>query len=207
MAENQIETIKVVLFDFGGVLAEEGFREGLMAIARSHGLDPDAFFQTAAILAYDTGYVTGAADEATYWHALRQKTGIKGSDEALRSELLDRFVLRPWMIELVRDLRSRGWNVCILSDQTNWLDELNERYDFFKEFDDVFNSYHVGKGKHDSSLFTDIASQLQVQPGEMAFIDDNEGHIHRAQSHEIHTIHFRDREILLSDLHALGLIP
>ena len=36
--------IKTVIFDFGGVLAEEGFREGLLAIARENGLDPDAFF-------------------------------------------------------------------------------------------------------------------------------------------------------------------
>jgi putative hydrolase of the HAD superfamily len=31
--------IKAVLFDFGGVLAEEGFRNGLQALAREQGLD------------------------------------------------------------------------------------------------------------------------------------------------------------------------
>ena len=36
--------IKAVLFDFGGVLAEEGFRQGLMAIAGQYDLDPQAFF-------------------------------------------------------------------------------------------------------------------------------------------------------------------
>jgi putative hydrolase of the HAD superfamily len=36
--------IKAVLFDFGGVLAEEGFREGLKAIGVKNGLDPDDFF-------------------------------------------------------------------------------------------------------------------------------------------------------------------
>ncbi len=33
--------IKAVLFDFGGVLAEEGFREGLKSIGRKNGLDPE----------------------------------------------------------------------------------------------------------------------------------------------------------------------
>jgi hypothetical protein len=36
-------SIQAVLFDYGGVLAEEGFREGLKNIARWHGLDPEAF--------------------------------------------------------------------------------------------------------------------------------------------------------------------
>ncbi len=33
--------IKAVLFDFGGVIADEGFRDGLRAIAIQQGLDPD----------------------------------------------------------------------------------------------------------------------------------------------------------------------
>jgi hypothetical protein len=34
--------IRAVLFDFGGVLAEEGFRIGLRAIARLNSLDPES---------------------------------------------------------------------------------------------------------------------------------------------------------------------
>ena len=33
-------TIQAVLFDFGGVIAEEGFRKGLSYIALLNGLDP-----------------------------------------------------------------------------------------------------------------------------------------------------------------------
>jgi putative hydrolase of the HAD superfamily len=39
--------INAVVFDFGGVLAEEGFMEGLKAIARKNGLNPDEFFKIA----------------------------------------------------------------------------------------------------------------------------------------------------------------
>ena len=34
----------VFLFDYGGVLAEEGFTEGLKAIAFKNGIDQDDFF-------------------------------------------------------------------------------------------------------------------------------------------------------------------
>lgn len=192
--------IEAVLFDFGGVIAEEGFREGLRAIARSNGLDPTHFFDTAARVAYETGYVTGAAEEQTFWNALRERTGISGSDNELRNEILSRFIIRHWMVQMVRSVRGRVPNVSILSDQTNWLDELNDQHDFFKEFDQVFNSYHLGKGKNDPSLFADITRALGVQPGSVIFIDDNAGHIERARAQGLKTILFLDGERLRSEL-------
>jgi putative hydrolase of the HAD superfamily len=205
MTVEQNSRIQALLFDFGGVLAEEGFREGLMAIARANGLDPASFFRTAADEAYKTGYVVGDAQEGLYWNSLREKTGIRGSDEDLRRELLDRFVIRPWMLDMVRSLRGRVLSVSILSDQTNWLDELNRKYDFFKEFSHVFNSYHLGKGKNDPSLFTDVTRKLGVLPARALFIDDNSGHIERARSRGLNTILYRDREHLVAALAGLGL--
>jgi hypothetical protein len=55
--------IKAIVFDFGGVLAEEGFREGLKAIGQKNGLNPDDFYAMASELVYQTGYVTGVSDE------------------------------------------------------------------------------------------------------------------------------------------------
>jgi len=55
--------IKAVIFDFGGVLAEEGFREGLKVIATKNRLVPDEFFKAAEDVIHETGYVTGKADE------------------------------------------------------------------------------------------------------------------------------------------------
>jgi len=55
--------IHAVLLDFGGVLAEEGFQQGLYAIAEKFGLDRKRFFQLANEAVYNTGYVTGAASE------------------------------------------------------------------------------------------------------------------------------------------------
>jgi putative hydrolase of the HAD superfamily len=196
-------SIKAVLFDYGGVLAEEGFREGLMAIGRANGLPEESFFQTAAQAVYDSGYVTGHSRESAYWDLLRNRTGISGTDQAFRKEILTRFILRQWMIEVVRQLRRRGLTVAILSDQTDWLDELNDRDDFFKEFDHVYNSFHVGKGKKDPSLFADVAEQLGLPGEEILFIDDNEGHVERARSLGLVGIVFRGKNELLGELESL----
>jgi putative hydrolase of the HAD superfamily len=192
--------VKVILFDYGGVLAEEGFREGLMAIARSNGLSPQDFFEMATSAVYESGYVVGTATEHSYWDLLRQRSGIRQSDDDLRKEILERFVLRPWMLDVVRDLRRRCYFVGILSDQTQWLDELDDRDHFFAEFDVVFNSYHLGRGKKDPKVFDDVAERLGVSMSEILFIDDNEGHIERARSRGLQTILFRGKESFLREI-------
>jgi putative hydrolase of the HAD superfamily len=197
--------IRAVLFDFGGVLAEEGFREGLKAIGSKNGLDPEECFRAGAETAYDTGYVIGAVDETEYWNQLRSRTGITGSDSELRHELLSRFILRPWMMETARSVRKTVQLIGILSDQSNWLDELDERYDFFKEFDYVFNSYYEGNAKRDASFFTQISNKLELAPSDILFFDDNAGHIERAESVGMHARLFEDRDKILRDLSEFGI--
>ncbi|MCA1960599.1 MAG: HAD family phosphatase [Desulfomonile sp.] len=199
--------ILAVLFDFGGVLAEEGFREGLMAIGRANGLDPAEFFAAAAREAYNHGYVVGRTSEHVFWGALRRTTGIKGSDEELRNEILDRFIVRPWMLDIVRNIRKQARTVCILSDQTNWLEELDLRHGFFKEFDRVFNSFRLGISKADPTIFPYVAAELGLEPSQILFIDDNAGHIGRARSQGLHGVLFVDKADLLERLDEFGLKP
>lgn len=194
-----------MLLDFGGVIAEEGFREGLKAVARTSGLDPDWFFRLSDDLIYETGYVLGLADEHTYWEAVREKSGIALSDEALRDEVLKRFVLRPAVLEIADRLRARGLITGILSDQTNWLNELNGRGPFYRHFDHIFNSYTLGKGKRDQSVFADACGVLGLKPGEVLFIDDNPDNIKRAGAGGLRAVHYTGITALEEALK--GLIP
>jgi putative hydrolase of the HAD superfamily len=199
--------LKGGLFDYGGVLAEEGFRGGLYAIARKNGLDPESFFQLSSDAIYETGYITGRATEADYWDALRRATGIRGTDEELTGEILPRFILRPVMIDAVRRLRRKNYVVAIASDQVDWLERLDERDHFFGEFDRVFNSYRLGKGKRDATFFDDVANALMLAPGELLFLDDNAGHVERAASRGLHAMVFRTAEDVAEGLMDLPEQP
>ena len=180
-----------VIFDFGGVLAEEGFREGIKAIGRDKGLDPEDFYKISSELVYQTGYITGGCDEHSYWNAVRQKTGVKGDDQEFREEILKRFKLRSAMATVVEKIRSSGVIVAILSDQTNWLDALDQRTHFHRHFDYVFNSYHLKKTKRDPSIFREVCTLLGVRPKEVLFVDDNLGNVRIAASQGLRAIHFK----------------
>lgn len=192
--------IKAVIFDFGGVLAEEGFTEGLWAIGRKNGLDPEEFRKTADELIHETGYVTGRSDESRYWDILRMKTGIEGTARELRDEIVKRFVLRPEMIEFANKLAARGLITAILSDQTNWLDEIDRDTPFFRHFRYVFNSYKIKKSKRDPSVFGDICTAMGVDPDKSLFIDDNAENIRRASNEGLKVILFRTIDRFMQEI-------
>jgi len=182
--------IKAILFDFGGVIAEEGFREGLMEIGRAYGFDPDEFYLTVETLIIESGYLIGHADECAFWDVVRLKTGIVASDAVLRNVIIKRFKIRSEMIRYANRLRSKGLIVAMLSDQTNWLDEIDRRSNLFQHFDRIFNSFHTHKSKFDATVFRDVCAEFNIRPIETLFIDDNIAHIQRAKGEGLKVIHF-----------------
>jgi putative hydrolase of the HAD superfamily len=186
--------VKALVLDFGGVLADEGFREGLKAIAKNNGLNPEEFFAVARNLIYTSGYVTGETSEHEYWEAIRVKTNARNGDNELRREILNRFVLRRPMLEEITRVRTAGVTVALLTDQTNWLDELNQQEPFYQHFDRIFNSFSLKKSKRDATLFDHVAGQFGVKPEEILFVDDTPENLERAQARGWKTLRFTNVE-------------
>jgi putative hydrolase of the HAD superfamily len=197
--------IKAILFDFGGVLAEEGFREGIMAIAKQNNLNEQSFFRTAEEIIYKTGYVIGKTTEKLFWDLLSKETGLKEDYRKMRILILRRFLLRPEMLLLAERLRDQGLIVAILSDQTNWLDEINRKKPFYSLFDYVINSYVLGKSKRDPSVFRDVAKIIGIKPHLMLFVDDNNQNTKRASETGMRAIQFTTTEDFKTQLETVKI--
>jgi putative hydrolase of the HAD superfamily len=198
----QADSIRAVLFDFGGVLVEEGFREGLHDLARGQGLNPQAVHQGAYDAIYESGYVLGRGTEDEFWRLLCQKTGLCGDIEPLRQAIATQFALRPLMFTVVRALRQQGYVTAILSDQTDWLDRMDAELHFFQDFDKVYNSYHLGKGKRDPSVFDDVVKDLGLAPDQAVFVDDDPGNCERARTRGLTAVLFLNEDQCINDLEA-----
>jgi putative hydrolase of the HAD superfamily len=136
--------IKGIVFDYGGVLAEEGYVNTISALAANLGKDPEAILRAAEDTLFESRYIVGKGTEGDFWERFRELTGITLDDGTLREMILRGFVLRPYMVEVVNKVRSKGIKTFILSDQTDWLEELDRRDRFFHLFDGVYNSYRTG---------------------------------------------------------------
>jgi putative hydrolase of the HAD superfamily len=206
MTESKAKIPEIFLFDYGGVLAEEGFSNGLKAIAAANGLDREVFFQRATELIYQCGYVIGKSSEAEFWNLVRQEFGISASDQELTSEIHRRFILRPGMLEKVRAIKSYGARTAILSDQTDWLDRLNRRDRFLQSFEPVINSYYLGSTKREEATFMAALELLKAPAEQVLFVDDNSGHIERADGLGFRTHLFTSEAIFGRLLAELGMI-
>ncbi len=189
--------IKAALFDFGGVLAEEGFSNGLKSLAKEQRLPEDDITAEGMQAVYDSGFVLGRGSESDFWSLMRERAGLRGRDADLTAKILDGFVIRPWLLDLVDRFRSQGYVTGILSDQTDWLDHLDARYHFYKHFDRIYNSYYLGKGKRDSSVFSEVAADLGLSPSAIMFVDDKADNVARAKTCGMQGIQYVDRERFL----------
>jgi putative hydrolase of the HAD superfamily len=195
--------IRAVLFDFGGVVAEEGFYNGLISLAEKQALDAHSMPDEGALAAYDSGFVLGQGTASDFWALMRERTGLEGDDDFLSDRIIDGFQIRHWVIDLVRSLSEKGYITGILSDQTHWLKELDHYDHFFKEFDHIFNSYDLGKGKQDPTLFTDVVNTLKLQPDEVLFIDDHEDNIQRATAVGLVSLLYIDHRTFIAELEQI----
>ena len=194
--------IRAVLFDFGGVLAEEGFSNGLQSLAEKQRLLVQDMTAAGMQAVYDSGFVLGRATESEFWSLLRQRTGLRGEDAALTANILNEFIIRPWMLELVRRLKAQGYVTGILSDQTDWLDRLDAKYHFYALFDRIYNSYYLGKGKRDPTLFRDVVADLGVAPASILFVDDNADNVARAVAAGMQALHYVGQQRFIQALQA-----
>ena len=80
------------------------------------------------------------------------------------------------------------------------LDEINAATRVFDNFAVVFNSFYLGKSKHDAAIFTDVTRGLFLFPQQALFIDDQQGNVERARSRGLHAIRYRDREQFLAEI-------
>lgn len=196
-----------ILFDYGGVLAEEGFRDALSELSVRYGRPREELPRLAMDAVYDSGYVTGHGSEADFWHMLRRRFPFTEPGTEISAQILERFTLRRPMLHLVDALRGFGYRTAILSDQTDWLLRLEKRDHFFSHFDRIFNSYDLGRGKRDAFLFDEVIAALSVKPSQAIFIDDNPENVRRAISRGLCGVYYEDHAGLVRALAAMLGIP
>ena len=197
--------IKSILFDLGGVYYSEGFHDGLFAIAAKLGLDPDYFFGAAVDAVFSTGYVTGMVPEKTFWNTLAKSIGVSDDLYPLRQVILDSFKPGEGMAGLVRETRNIV-PVALLTDQTNWLYDLDLRDGLLSDFDQIVSSYEEGFSKRDPEIFRVACQRLDIFPEEGLFFDDNPGNVDRAIDFGLQAVVFEGADATRDTLVTAGVL-
>ncbi|MBL4622573.1 MAG: HAD family phosphatase [Immundisolibacteraceae bacterium] len=197
--------IDTVIFDFDGVIAEPGFRLGLAQMSRPMDQPIEEIARQGMRALLKSGYVTGLGSEAEFWQMLTVSINMDGNAAQLREAIISRSEIRQPMLRLIEKLRQTGITVALLSDHTDWLDQIITANQLNDYFDYLFNSYHLHQCKRDPEVFDRVVKLVDAVPGQTLFIDDNPDNVGRAISRGLNGIVYRDHQQLLTAMEGFGI--
>lgn len=174
--------MEAVVFDFFGTLTdpsrEAGRRGAYDATAVALGVPQDRFWKEATGSFSDRA--TGAfGDTTSTLRALAQRCGVTPSDHELGQAVTAHYcgaellhAPRPGALDVLHELRSRGFRLGLLSDCSSELCELWPAGPYVSYFDAVVFSWAQGYRKPDRRGFLETARLLGVPPARCWFVGD-----------------------------------
>jgi putative hydrolase of the HAD superfamily len=194
-------TIRAVVFDIGGVLAEcEPMDFGPRAEA-DYGLKPGALGADLADV-WSAG-ASGGITEAEVTAALRERSGLTADQvEAVLAEMWRQYlgVANTELIAFARALRP-ACRTGILSNSFVGAREREQVLFGFEDLvDDLVYSHEVGLSKPDPAIWALTARRLSVEPAEMAFLDDVPRNVEAARKLGVAAVLFENTAQAIADL-------
>ena len=168
--------IKAVVFDLGEVLSSP---PSLLPLLAQHmGTTPEVLAEHywKGRVEYDAG-----APNRGYWGPLLAAVGAEADDELI-DELayLDADTwanLRPAAWQLLRECRQAGRVVAVLSNSPHAMQKAVDKANWRADVDHLYVSATLGAIKPDAAIYERVVADLELEPGEIAFIDDKQANV------------------------------
>jgi putative hydrolase of the HAD superfamily len=204
--------ITAVVSDFGGVLTSP-LREAFTAFEERSGISVKDLGAAMAAITERTGanplieLETGRMTEAAFLGALGEELtshlGRPISLEGFGEDYFRHMQPNVAMIELMRDLRHRGYRMAIC---TNNVREWEPRWRSMLPVDEIFelvvDSGFVGVRKPDPAIYAIVLEQLGVAASETLFVDDIDVNCAAARELGMTAVQFHDTEQAIAEIAA-----
>jgi epoxide hydrolase-like predicted phosphatase len=197
-------TIRAVVFDIGGVLAECEPMDFAQRAEAEHRLRPGSLGAGLEDV-WDAGRI-GGVTEADVTAALLERCGLTAAQaDAVLAEMWRQYlgVANTRLIEWARGLRP-AYRTGILSNSFVGAREREQELFGFEELvDDLVYSHEVGVSKPDPAIWEVTARRLSVEPAEIAFLDDLPRNVDAARELGVSAVLFESTAQAIADLEAL----
>ena len=194
--------IKVIAFDFGGVLYTYNYIRSLHHFSTTLGISYQR--AEAAWSSRIEEFERGEIAETDYWSAFRKAGGIDRDDAYLHEMFVSMFGPMPATLEIKRRLKPQ-YRLGMLSNNCEWEQDMNSRLHLRDGFDFVLMSYEAGARKPEPKIFEQLIDRAGVRPEEIVFIDDTSAYGPAVEAAGIRFIHFRSPGQLREELHLLSI--
>ncbi len=194
--------IKVVVFDFGSVIAKTDKKQLVHFLVSSLNIPEEK-----AIQAYDQlkEYTSEdkEKDEELFW-----KIWTKENKIHLPNQWFDRLIAAklaaikeiPGMISLVKQLQHQGYQTALLSNVRSSQAAIKKQLGYYQLFSPVQLSCDIGIRKPDPQAYEILLSKLHVPPQSVLFIDNRINNVEAAKDVGMDGIVFVDSNQLIQEL-------
>ncbi len=197
------ETIKAIIFDFGGVI--------YVGKQRANSFVPEMLKVNKEVWEKSTGEIwenlnLGKIEEDA--GLVKMASNLKINKDRLKKLWIKafktRFILNKDLLGIIKKLR-RNYKTAILSNIWAMPCRLMLTKKIKSNFDVRVLSHEVGYRKPAVEIYNIVFKQLHLKPSECIFIDDFKENLIPAQKLGMKTILFKNNQQLLDDLNKFGV--
>ena len=190
--------IKVIAFDFGGVLGTEAdawsstFERVLGSAGLTHE-EMDKIWEK-----HWPKLKIGKEDISEYWKDAAKKQNI--DFKKVQYLYNNSITINQGMLDLVKSLKGKYKLVILSNDSIDWMDAKIKRFKLLDIFYKVYCSGNIGIAKPDVEIFKYVLKDLEIKPEELLFVDNQENNIEAANALGINSILFKNQKDLEENL-------
>lgn len=198
---------RIVLFDFGDVIAtfDPAFRAA--EFARLTGLSPEEVLSRLSTDDFWTETDRGVFSGAEMERRIGELLGQDFTHEELLRLQAAAFTVRPEMLEMARAVTRRSRTGILTNNAPLLLEAFPIHFpEVARLFDPLLFSFQFGRVKPERELFEAVHRRLGVSRGGIVFIDDNPVHVDSARSVGWDAVRFRSAQQLREALVERGFV-
>ena len=199
--------IKNIIFDIGGVLVEFSPEN----ILRKMGLPETEVLEIAKTTSWGPHWKEldrGVMSKEEVFELMLSETKEEYKADARRflyDEVLSTVKSFDYSEEWLRELKSRGYNIYLLTNYPDWMFDYHwaNTFTFTKSVDGKVVSAVVKQIKPDEEIYTTLLKKYNLIPEESVFIDDKAENIQTAKALKINGIQFTNINDVKNKLNSL----
>jgi HAD superfamily hydrolase (TIGR01509 family) len=164
---------EIVVFDLGKVLVDFDYSIAAQRIAARSTTSVENLHSFLGSSPRLIELETGTLTRQTFFEAVCQTTGFRGTLDEFSEFFADIFSPIPPMIEIHAGLRRQNIPTYIFSNTNDLaVEHIQRNFSFFKNFDGYIYSYEVGTMKPGAKIYESLEKLTGRRGAEIVYLDD-----------------------------------
>ena len=199
-----METIKSVIFDWGGVLIDDPAPGLMQYCAKALKVSKEGYIKAHS--KFEADFQKGLICEDIFWEQICSELSVrKPNIPSLWAEAFEAaYVPRNGMFSMSASLQENGYRTAVLSNTEVPAMQLFHQLRY-EMFDVPVFSCLEGVKKPDRKIYELTLEKLGTGPGQSVFIDDKPEYIDGAKNAGINTVLFQNINQVKDELDRLGV--